>query len=82
MIAAVNRTIATQPYKLLGEISLMNGLVLTDGVSKNPGVVAATKELLRVEPLVPQDPQMIGAIGSATIAWDRYLKLKQRQQKP
>lgn len=81
MIAAVNRTIATQSYKLLGKISLMKDLVLTGGVSKNTGVVAATKELLQVEPLIPPDPQMIGAVGAAAIARDRYLKLKKMKQK-
>jgi len=79
MIAAVNRTIATQSYKLLGKISLVEDIVLTGGVNMNSGVAAATKELIGVEPLIPPDPQMVGAVGAAAIARDRYLKQKQKK---
>lgn len=78
MVTAVNRTIATQSYKLLGKVDLEHDIALTGGVNKNAGVVAATRELIGVEPLIPPNPQMVGAVGAAAIARDRYLRLKKR----
>jgi predicted CoA-substrate-specific enzyme activase len=73
VIAAVHRSIATQSYKLLGKMSKEKDLVLTGGVNKIAGVVKEIKEISNMEPLIPPDPQMVGAIGAAAIARDRYL---------
>ena len=73
VIVAVHRSIATQSYKLLGKMSKEKDLVLTGGVNKIAGVVKEIKEISNMEPLIPPDPQMVGAIGAAAIARDRYL---------
>lgn len=73
IIASVHRSIAIQCNKLLGRISLERDLVLTGGGCRNIGVVKQIEEVIGVEALVPPDPQMVGAIGAAAIARDRYL---------
>jgi len=78
VIDAVIRSIANQSNKLLGQIYQEKDLVLTGGVNKNSGVVKVIKEISNMEPLIPPDPQMIGAVGAAALARDRYLAKKKK----
>lgn len=80
VIAAINRSIAIQSCKLLGKMLQEKDLVLTGGVNKNSGIVKAIKEISNMEPLIPPDPQMVGAIGAAATAMDIY-GAKQKQRK-
>ena len=41
---------------------------MTGGVAKNSGVVAALDERLSGKLLVPDEPQIVGALGAAIVA--------------
>jgi len=42
--------------------------VMTGGVAKNIGVVRAIEEKLGLTLVIPEEPQVVGAIGAALIA--------------
>ncbi|MGZ8463418.1 MAG: hypothetical protein ACXWWY_12785, partial [Candidatus Deferrimicrobiaceae bacterium] len=45
--------------------------VLTGGVAKNPGARKALEDRFRMRFLVPDEPQLTGALGAALIAVER-----------
>ncbi len=77
MVAGLHDAVATVAHSLLKRISLIKDLAITGGVAKNPGVVAKIREKTGLEPLLPPDPQMIGALGAALFAHEK-LQLKGR----
>jgi predicted CoA-substrate-specific enzyme activase len=71
IVAALHDSIAALAHSLLKRISLQKDLAITGGVAKNPGVVAKIREKTGLDPLVPPDPQIIGAMGAALFAYER-----------
>ena len=55
-----------------GRVGVVEEVVMTGGVAKNVGVVRALEERLDVKLVLPPEPQIIGAIGAAMIAADKY----------
>jgi activator of 2-hydroxyglutaryl-CoA dehydratase len=53
---------------------------MTGGVAKNVGVVAAFERLLGTKLLIPDDPQLIGAVGAAALALETYQKSRNEGQ--
>ena len=77
MVAGLHDAVATVAHSLLKRISLTKDFAITGGVAKNPGVVAKIREKTGWEPLLPPDPQIIGALGAALFAHEK-LQLKGR----
>ena len=77
IVAGLHAAVAAQCYKMMGRISVEKDLVMTGGVSKNVGVVQKVTEVIGFEPLLAPDPQLVGAIGAAVFAREKYLA-KQR----
>lgn len=73
ILAGIHHIIAVQCEKMLELISLEEDLVMSGGVSKNIGVVKMVTKRLGVTPKVPPDPQMVGAVGAAVVAREKYL---------
>ena len=74
IMAGVHNSVARRVGTLVERVKMPRPIVLTGGVGKNVGVKAAFEELLHTELLVPEDPQIVGAIGAAEIARTRYLR--------
>jgi activator of 2-hydroxyglutaryl-CoA dehydratase len=53
---------------MINRISSDGDIVFTGGVAHNPGMKTLLAENLGRNILVPQDPQMIGALGAALLA--------------
>ncbi len=72
----LNRSIASRTNSLVKRVSKnFNGkcMAMSGGVARNRGVVKAIEESLGIEKLhIPDDPDIIGALGAALIAFDRY----------
>lgn len=84
LVNALNNLVADQSFKLLSRINIRKDLVMTGGTSKNQGVVKRIKELSGLEPglepLIPPNPQLIGAIGAAVYARAKYLSLQKKKR--
>lgn len=68
--SSVTRRVGT----LVERVRMPRPIVLTGGVGKNVGVIASFEKMLNTKLLVPEDPQLIGAIGAAALALRKYQK--------
>lgn len=70
IVRGLNRSVAAKITTLAGRSGLEREWMMTGGVAKNPGVVAALEERLGGRMLVPAEPELCGALGAALIALD------------
>jgi predicted CoA-substrate-specific enzyme activase len=69
IIAGINNAVANRLYAMVRRVGLTKELALTGGCSKNEGLAKALEKKLGVSvTLLPQDPQIAGAVGAALIA--------------
>jgi (R)-2-hydroxyacyl-CoA dehydratese activating ATPase len=61
----LHRAIVSRTLSMLARVGLAAPLVFVGGVARNPCVVRLLAEALGIEPLVPADPDMTGALGAA-----------------
>ncbi len=66
----VNASISEKIAGLCGRIGVVPEVVMTGGVAMNPSVVAAIEKQIGREVLVPENPQIMGALGAAVYARD------------
>jgi len=68
ILAGIHESIVDRLFGMTQRIGVVPEVVLTGGVSKNVGIVRALEEKLGVKALVPEDPQIVGALGAALVA--------------
>lgn len=69
--AGIHQSIARRVMGLIGQLGIRSKIAMSGGVAKSIGVVKALEKRLGVKLLVPEEPQIIGALGAALIAHDR-----------
>lgn len=60
--------VADRVAALAHRVGLVEEVVMTGGVAKNSSIVAAISRKLGVELVIPEEPQIVGALGAALIA--------------
>lgn len=65
---AIHEAIATRTISMVKRIGIEQDIALIGGVAQNTGVIDRFKKLLGTDILVPEQPQIVGAIGAAIIA--------------
>lgn len=80
LLLALCQAVAERASLLLQRVGVEEDLVITGGIAKNGAVVRAVGERLGVEPLIPPEPQIIGALGAALFA--RELRARKKGQDP
>ncbi len=69
----INKAMAERVYSMSKKVKMRPDVVISGGVAKNAGVVGYLEEMIGIEFLkLPIDPQIIGALGAAVIAQERY----------
>jgi predicted CoA-substrate-specific enzyme activase len=72
IIAGINHAVANRLFSMVRRVGLTRELALTGGCSKNEGLAQALERKLGVNVTVlPQDPQIAGAVGAALIAGEK-----------
>jgi len=72
IVAGLHNSVASRLNSMVGKVGLVEDVALTGGCAKNAGLVKALEEKLKVSVRrLPQDPQIVGAIGAALIAVDK-----------
>lgn len=74
LAGGIYRSLAKVASQLIRRVSLIPDIALTGGVAKDVGAVNAIKNELQLEPVVPPDPQIIGALGAALFALEKGRK--------
>jgi predicted CoA-substrate-specific enzyme activase len=73
IIRGIHAAIADRTRALAGRVGIEPEITMTGGVAKNKGVVNELKDRLGLELNIPEEPQIVGALGAALIARDRGL---------
>lgn len=77
IVQGLHQSVAIRVAALVKRLGLVEDVVVTGGVAKNAGVVDALERKLGVRLKTFADgidPQIIGAVGAAVIAREKYLK--------
>jgi predicted CoA-substrate-specific enzyme activase len=74
ILSGLHEAIATRSLNLLKRVSIEKEFSITGGIAKNKGMVAKMKEKVGLEPLLCEDPQIIGALGAALFAEERLTR--------
>jgi predicted CoA-substrate-specific enzyme activase len=68
IVAGIHASMVDRLFALAQRVGMQPEMVMTGGVSKNIGVVRAMEARLGKPVLVPEDPQIVGALGAALAA--------------
>ncbi|MDO8587995.1 MAG: acyl-CoA dehydratase activase [Armatimonadota bacterium] len=68
IIRGLHESVADRIYGMVRRLRGAAPFVMTGGVAKNAGIVQALASRLRAEVLVPEEPQIIGAVGAAIMS--------------
>jgi predicted CoA-substrate-specific enzyme activase len=73
IVAGLCRAVAERTRALAQRVGIASEVTMTGGVAKNLGVVRALEELIGHKFNLPQEPQIVGALGAALFARDAAL---------
>lgn len=68
IIAGIHKGLARRVAIMGAPVSFRKEVVFTGGVAKNVGIKKALEDEIGLEILIPQEPQVIGALGAALLA--------------
>ncbi len=68
IIHGINQSITARIHAMIARLGCNPVYMMTGGVAKNKGVVAALSKRLRERIILPDEPQICGALGAALIA--------------
>lgn len=72
VLGAVHAAIASRTLGLVGRVGKKGPVVMTGGVAKNQAAVHYIQEALGMPLVLPEAPQIAGALGAALLALDDY----------
>lgn len=73
--AGIHRALAAKIQVLVERVGLEPDCALVGGGAKNIGLVRSIEEGLEIKTLIPEEPQVVAALGAALIAEEKFLKL-------
>jgi len=68
--AGLHRAIASRIAGMVAQVGIRERVVMSGGVAQNIGVVKTLEQRLKTSLLIPDEPQIVGALGAALIAWE------------
>lgn len=75
VIAGLHDAITDRIFAMAGRVGVIPDVVMTGGVAQNPGVVRNLAPKLGYPVQVPENPQIVGALGAALIAAEEIVKM-------
>jgi predicted CoA-substrate-specific enzyme activase len=77
VLAGLHSAISARVYSLLRGVGIEPDLVITGGIGKNIGVVRMVEKQVGLKAFLPDEPQIVGALGAALFARDKLMKAKE-----
>lgn len=71
VIAGLHAAVASRVFTLLRRVGIQPDFAITGGIARNAGVVKRLEEMAGVKAVLPEEPQIVGALGAALFARDR-----------
>ncbi len=81
IIRGLHESIARRVFGMSRRLRVRPEITFSGGVAKNQGMVEALKELFRLPVNVPEEPQLVGALGAAVCARDMALKSEEKTER-
>jgi predicted CoA-substrate-specific enzyme activase len=75
IIKGLHEAISKRIFRMTKRLKVEPEITFSGGVAKNQGIVKAMKALFRMAINIPEEPQIVGALGAALCARDTVLKL-------
>ena len=72
IIGGIHDSIASRIHRMAKRLHIECEITLSGGVAKNPGMVEALKRRFKAPVNLPDEPQILGALGAALIARDSF----------
>jgi predicted CoA-substrate-specific enzyme activase len=72
ILAGACDAVANRVIELVDRIGVDEDFVMTGGVAKNVGVVKRLEEKLQVKIKISEEPQIVGALGAALLAFEKF----------
>ena len=73
ILAGLNASVAGRVHTLLRKVAIAPDFAITGGLAKNRGVVRKLEEKIGLRALIPEEPQIVGALGAALFAQDKLM---------
>ena len=70
IIRGLHESVAERTVSLVRRVGLQEKVIMTGGVAKNRGVVSCLENKLQTALKIPPEPQIVGALGAALLAWE------------
>ena len=67
ILSGLHEAIATRSMNLFKRVSIEKDFSISGGIAKNKGMVQKLREKVGLEPLLAEDPQLMGALGSCPL---------------
>ncbi len=74
ILAGLHAAILNRVYTLLRKVGIKPDFAITGGIAKNIGVVQRLEERVGLKARLPEEPQVVGALGAALFARDKLPK--------
>ena len=71
ILAGLHTAITNRVHTLLRRVGVKPDFAITGGIAKNSGVTKRLEERIGLKALLPEEPQIVGALGAALFAQDR-----------
>lgn len=71
VIAGLHAAVAGRVYTLLRRVGVQPDFAITGGIARNVGVVKRLEQMAGMKALLPEEPQIVGALGAALFARDK-----------
>ena len=80
IVHGLNKSVASKTMALVKRVKGKGRYIMTGGVARNRGVVEALENLLGEPLLVPEVPDLAGAVGAALFALDAVVEAEQGKE--
>jgi predicted CoA-substrate-specific enzyme activase len=71
IIRGLHDSVTLRVFEMLRKVHFRKDVVMVGGVARNVGVVNSLRSMIASDILVPADPEVVGALGAAIIAYDK-----------
>jgi len=72
ILLGLHESIAHRIFRMARRLRVKGEITFTGGVAKNKGIVEALKKLFAMEINLPEEPQIVGALGAALYAREKF----------
>jgi len=71
IVAGIHDAVSSRIAAMVGRVGVEPGLMISGGVAKNLGVVKALENKINLNATIPEEPEIVVALGAAVLAGEK-----------